>query len=170
MLVRGGRYDPQTDTWTELDEPSAPLRADTSVTWTGRELIRWGGDQRPNLRTCTALDGARYDPTSDAWTPSSTDGAPLQQFGHRALWTGGELWVWGGWCGETFYGDRAAYDPAADTWRPLPPDFIGRFEPTLWGYSIVWDGHEAIYWGGLYVPRAMTNRGARYRASNLLVP
>jgi N-acetylneuraminic acid mutarotase len=45
MLGNGGRYDPESDTWTattDVDAPS-PRKRHTSV-WTGSEMIVWGGD------------------------------------------------------------------------------------------------------------------------------
>jgi hypothetical protein len=40
--------------------------------------------------------GGRYDPVADSWTPTSTTGAPIARSSHTAVWTGGQMIVWGG--------------------------------------------------------------------------
>jgi hypothetical protein len=56
-------------------------------------MVVWGGSP-------TSLDpgtGAKYDPTSDSWTPTSTSaGDPTHRSGHAGVWTGREMIVWGG--------------------------------------------------------------------------
>ena len=37
-----------------------------------------------------------YDPASDAWTPTSTAGAPSPRRGNSVVWTGNEMVIWGG--------------------------------------------------------------------------
>jgi hypothetical protein len=72
--------------------------------------------------------------------------APLSpRIGHSAVWTGGELLLWGGRLpGGRPKGDGAAYDPAGDRWRRLPPaPLTGRF-----GHAAVWTGTEMLVWGG----------------------
>lgn len=64
----GAAYDPESDTWTVL--PPSPLapRCDHSGTWTGQELIIFGG-----MLTCGSpqvlADGnaASYDPATEEW-------------------------------------------------------------------------------------------------------
>jgi len=41
--------------------------------------------------------GARYEPLTDTWTPTSTADAPLGRYSHTATWTGSEMIVWGGY-------------------------------------------------------------------------
>ena len=43
--------------------------------------------------------------------------APRSEY--AAVWTGKEMIVWGGYSGNTQYGDGAAYDPATRTWTKL---------------------------------------------------
>ena len=40
--------------------------------------------------------GARYNPTTDSWTATSTTSAPAGRYLHTAAWTGSEMIVWGG--------------------------------------------------------------------------
>ena len=43
--------------------------------------------------------------------------APRSEY--AAVWTGKQMIVWGGYSGNTQYGDGAAYDPATRTWSKL---------------------------------------------------
>ena len=56
-------------------------------------MIVWGGgaDGPTYLNT-----GARYSPSTDSWTATSTTNAPDARTGHTAVWTGSEMIVWGG--------------------------------------------------------------------------
>ena len=64
----GAAYDPETDTWTVLPEAPIADRCDHSVTWTGSELLVFGG-----MTTCgdpnvlAVGDAAAYDPETDTW-------------------------------------------------------------------------------------------------------
>jgi hypothetical protein len=72
--------------------------------------------------------------------------SPLSpRVGHSAVWTGGDLLIWGGGpFGVRPLADGAAYDPAADRWRRLPPaPLAGRS-----GHAAVWTGTEMLVWGG----------------------
>jgi hypothetical protein len=40
--------------------------------------------------------GARYSPSTDAWSPIAATGAPAARDLHTAVWTGTEMIVWGG--------------------------------------------------------------------------
>jgi N-acetylneuraminic acid mutarotase len=99
-------------------------------------MLLWGG-------SAGTLGGFRYDPALDAWAPMSRAGEPSDRDGHRGVWTGTELIVWGGSAGPGNTGGR--YDPETDTWRPTStagaPDFR-----TF--YTAVWTGSEMLVWGG----------------------
>jgi len=54
-------------------------------------MIGWGGIGTQYFNT-----GGRYDPTLNTWTAISTTNAPTARAYHTAVWTGGEMIVWGG--------------------------------------------------------------------------
>src|SRR5205085_832769 len=98
-LNTGGRYNPSTNSWTATSIINAPeARAGHTAVWTGTQMIVWGGffrDPFPhNLNT-----GGKYNPSTDSWTATSTANAPAARTGHRAVWTGSEMIVWGGYNG-----------------------------------------------------------------------
>ena len=62
-LNTGGRYNPNTDTWTATSLANAPTpRADHTAVWTGVEMIIWGGD----------LMAFCYKPRRKGTTPTQT--------------------------------------------------------------------------------------------------
>src|SRR5262245_44748081 len=88
MLVRGGnhndgcpcqrgdgaRYDPAKDEWTPISAVGAPEpREGATAVWTGKEMIVWGGETYEGHTDLN--DGARYNPSTDTWTPVSAFGA-----------------------------------------------------------------------------------------------
>ena len=91
-LNTGGRYDPDTNSWTPTSTTNAPEgRYDHTAVWTGFEMIVWGGFNISGLNT-----GGRYNPSTDSWTATSTANAPIGRGAPTAVWTGFEMIVWGG--------------------------------------------------------------------------
>lgn len=97
--ISGTRYDPATGQWTSIPTPDwLSPRVRHSTIWSGREMIVWGGHP-PQSPVDFLHDGGRYDPTTDAWTPTSIVDAPAPRAGASAIWTGLEMLVWGGQTG-----------------------------------------------------------------------
>lgn len=89
----GWRYNPSENTWTPMASLGRPTsRLHHSATWTGREMIVWGGQRSGE----TLSDGASYDPERDVWTPLQNSGSPESRMGHTAIWTGSEMVIHGG--------------------------------------------------------------------------
>lgn len=140
-LNSGGRYRPNTNSWSPISMVGAPsARLNFTPIWTGTELIIWGGDYGT-----VYADGARYNPVTDTWRPISQVNAPSARDAYGALWTGTKLIMWGG-----FLTDQAApigyiYDPETDSWSQIhSPAFLGLRRSV----SSIWTGMQAIFWGG----------------------
>ncbi len=120
-------------------------------------MIVWGGysDGGPTNT------GGKYTPSSDTWTPTSTNNAPDQRERHTAVWTGSEMIVWGGYRYPGPINTGGRYTPSTNTWTATstnnPPE--GRDDHTA-----VWTGSEMIVWGG-YSNGGLTNTGGRYSPS-----
>jgi hypothetical protein len=152
----GAAYDPGADRWRPLSMVGAPAgRRNMTGVWTGEEFVIWGG------LGCGGADGpcgdgAAYDPARDLWRRVSARGAPSARFNHTALWTGGEMIVWGG--GEGLR-DGARYDPRADAWTPvsITDAPAGRTQ-----HVAVWTGAEMLVWGGSDGHQLFRADGGRY--------
>jgi N-acetylneuraminic acid mutarotase len=137
------------DTWDNgvLDDIPDGFR-DSSVVWTGSEMIVWGGGGGVDK-------GARYDPMTDSWRATSTLNAPEPRERHTAVWTGSHMIVWGGLGGSSpSLNTGAAYDPVSDSWTPTTTTGApaGRRNHTA-----IWTGDRMVIWGGGHL-----NSGGRY--------
>jgi N-acetylneuraminic acid mutarotase len=95
----GARYNPATDTWAPLSRENAPTpRSGHTAVWTGREMLLWGGSavKCADGTSGACGDGAAYDPGTDTWKPLSRERAPQARSSHTAVWTGSQMFVWGG--------------------------------------------------------------------------
>jgi len=139
----GARYDPATAAWTATSTTGAPsARRGHSAVWTGQEMVVWGGESVSGADQQFDT-GARYDPGSDSWQPTTTTAAPSARAGHTAVWTGTEMVVWGGrWPTPTATGAR--YEPATDQWTPMT--VTGAPSPRE-SHTAIWTGEEMIVWG-----------------------
>ena len=153
-LATGARYDPQTDTWSLMSSSHGPSgRYAHTATWTGHEMLIWGG-----LGTGAQNSGARYDPRTDVWTTITATNAPAPRFDHTAVWTGRLLLVWGGVSEGEILESGGRYDPLNDSWTPTATST--RPTPRN-GHSAVWTGNEMIVWGGLNLVSPLDS-GASY--------
>ncbi len=167
VVNTGGRYNPATDTWTATSTGSncPSPRFGSSAVWTGSEMIIWGGyglATALELRSGTALNtGARYNPSTDAWMPTSTGAnCPSARDSHTAVWSGTEMIVWGG---EDDGGNKlnsgGRYNPSSDSWTPTstgtncPSGRINHAAAWLSAGMMVWGGADAT---------GLVNTGARY--------
>jgi N-acetylneuraminic acid mutarotase len=149
----GARYTPSNDTWASIATASAPEARDHHIMlWTGREVLVWGGHAVNGGSTLNS--GARYNPTTDAWTTMSTENAPSARASFNGVWTGAEMIVFGG---TSAINTGGRYNPATDTWTSISTDGA----PGLQDHVAVWTGTEMIVWGG-YQWNGLSAVGARY--------
>jgi hypothetical protein len=111
------------DSWHRLPTAPIPARTEAAAAWTGTAMIVWGGAAGAQLDQLRS-DGVEYDPTTNAWT--TLPESPLSaREDPAAVWTGNQLFVWGGYddLGNTprAASDGALYDPMTRRWRKLPP-------------------------------------------------
>lgn len=160
----GGIYDPTADSWSLINDSSAPTeRVKHTAVWTGTDLIVWGGEDAGGA---LLNDGGVYNPVSNTWTPTKIGGAPSARSEHCAVWTGTEMIVWGGRDGpgpndKVDTGRR--YDPATDNWSAVSTLNAPSKRSE---HSAVWTGTEMIVWGGGGTsPPQPVNTGCRYNPS-----
>jgi hypothetical protein len=68
--------------------------------------LAWAYRGPANLDT-----GARYNPTTDSWTPTTLVGVPEARSSHTLVWTGREMIAWGGVNATTNLNTGALYRP-----------------------------------------------------------
>lgn len=144
-LADGAVYTPATNSWTSMAPApdSLPARDNFASVWTGRQMLVWGGyGQGDACAPCVHGDGAAYDPDSNSWTPMAP--SPVGgRGGHRAVWTGRGMLVWGGGNGAP-QADGALYDPIDDAWSRVVPGTLAARQ----GHAMVWTGQQLLIWGG----------------------
>ena len=110
-------------------------------------MLVWGGQTGP-YRERLLGDGAAYTPATNTW--SVLPASPLNaRTGMASVWTGRELFVWGGYdnvspASSHVAGDGAVYSPDTNTWRRLPSaPLSARAYATA-----VWTGTDVVVIGG----------------------
>jgi hypothetical protein len=78
-------------------------------------MIVWGGE---GYDSSNVPVGGQYDPTSDAWAPTTVIGAPVPLVEQTAVWTGTRMIVWGGSDGLLFVNDGGQYLPEGSASAP----------------------------------------------------
>jgi N-acetylneuraminic acid mutarotase len=158
-LNTGGRYDPNSNNWTATSTTNAPdARQTHAAVWSGSVMIIWGGFDDFNFVDLNT--GGRYDPNTDAWTPTTTNNAPDSRSRHTAVWTDSEMIVWGGFSNELFQdlNTGGRYNLNTNTWtatNAIAPDAREL-------HTAVWTGNEMIIWGGATFFSQGFNTGGRY--------
>ena len=150
-LNDGAAFVMPTRTWTRIAKEGAPsARLGTAAVWTGSEMIVWGGRPGPAPNgdfdaNAFIGDGAAYDPKTNRWRPLGSQWAPSARTPDRAVWTGTEMLVWGGFGKDGYLVDGARYNPATDTWRPMTTTGAPSARS---GAFVFWTGARMLVWGG----------------------
>lgn len=148
----------EAGSWSPTSVAGAPFaRRDHVAVWTGSEMIVVGGlawDSVWNQFNYTSQYG-RYDPATAAWRTSI--GAPTGLY-QKAVWTGNEMLVWGGYQAGSALAGGASFNPDAAVWVPLP---VANAPSGRYDHTAVWSGSEMIVWGGRNDTTTFAN-GARY--------
>jgi hypothetical protein len=140
----GFSWDPDTNAWTPIAESPLSGRAGAGATFTGSEIVIWGGygeGQSP------LGNGAAYDPESDSWRllPNAPIGPAIPV---ATVWTGEEVLVWGSTDRSAASTEGAAYNPSTNEWRRLPdaPAAIN-LGSAVWANGDPRQRHEMIIFG-----------------------
>jgi hypothetical protein len=167
-VMRGGRCEPYYDISCEAYPPYTgfPQYYDGgawgTAVWTGSKAIFYGGYSYFRLGPGpggygfgTGNSVTIHDPVSKSWSSIAGDAISGGRYGHRAVWTGSRMLVYGGNYSKRNYDSNfnivevhetrnslVAYDPAVNTW-----EMMGSL-PANAGTSIVWTGQALLSWGG----------------------
>lgn len=135
-------YDVAQDAWQSLPNQAAPTAANSVLVWAETELLVWGGYESGQAWQATNV-GARFNPSTTAWTPMTTVNAPAPRtMPTAAVWTGQRLFVWGGYNNAPLL-DGGLYDPVRDDWTRVTKQGA----PTKPAAIAAWTGSDVIVLG-----------------------
>ncbi len=166
----GGRYDPSADTWnaTAINPTGMPAgRNGHRAVWddTNDRMIVWGG---VGTGGAFLADGAKYDPSGNAWVTMDTLNAPSARTDFAMFWnaTLSKVVVWGGLqalTAEPYTSTGATYDAESSaldgTWAQLST--ADAPSPRA-GHSVIVGAGYVVVWGGVGTS-GTTNTGGRFR-------
>ena len=161
--MKGFKYHVPSKTWSAISSTNIPAsRKEYMSVSTGTTLIVWGGQ---NADDDYFSNGGIYNPASDSWTTIAYPNPLLNipaRIGASAIWTGTQLYVWGGgtrvaatsttthcaginYTLYTNYNDGFKYTPATGSYS----NHIGSntLSPRTY-HAGVWTGTEMVVWGG----------------------
>jgi hypothetical protein len=143
----GALYDPSADTWTPTTNTKVLTKRSAPFVWAGSVGVIWGGESAEGIFE----DGAIYNPEELnpglRWKSIPSGACPIKaRSGHRMIWTGKEVLLWGG-CDKTVcFNDGVRLDPQTLACSLLPPAPLpGRSHAVaLW----LPERKEMLIWGG----------------------
>ena len=145
------------DEWRTMPTNSEPTgRNGHSMTWSGKHIILFGGEDSSGVRN----DGYLYDPFKEEWIAISNTNAPSARKDHKAIWLGERLFVWGGVDNNgTPLDSGAIYHPEFDSWTTVSstnaPSARSKF-------ALAKTNGKVIIWGGLGSGAVSLDDGAIY--------
>jgi len=151
------------DRWRPMSTDGAPASNRHVAVWTGTEMIVWGGLH--NVGTSTEPryeahdEGAVYNRERDRWRSMSITNAPAARQHHSAIWTGTEMFVWGGSEASRDQDQPVTgglYNPVTNSWRSVAvnPVFTAPGSWTQIRVVPAWTGTEVVVAVGVVTGRA----------------
>ena len=136
-FVKIGKMLVDSDQWTTFDTFAVAPRTEALAAWTGNRLIVWGGK---NQNKWWLGDGARYDPSTETWTPIAPVSNWPASAGTKGILVGQELLVF-----SDLSSQHRSYDAAANTWRSISSTNAPKDVCTS-SSILLWTGTEVLVW------------------------
>ena len=161
----GARFNPITGAWTLMGTNNAPSTyPGSTAVWANGVFLVWGGYSLTGTAPMTTHyhnTGGRYNPANDTWLPMPAANTPAGRYGHRTVWTGTEMIVWGGIGEDGYLADGGRYHPLNNQWFSMAAQ---NAPGPRWNHSATWTGTEMIVWGGS--DGLLLFDGGRYNPAN----
>jgi len=139
-LARSKSYDPDTDDWTEIPDPTTWDESGSRGVWLGDHAVLWG--KQDTSGAC----GKLFDATTETWTEISPVDKEYCRENALVLAADGRMLVWGGSKdGELLLRSGGLFNPNTGQWSAMSLE--GAPSARL-GAQGVWTGEEVIVWGG----------------------
>jgi N-acetylneuraminic acid mutarotase len=145
-----------TNFYTDDKEPLDSSRAQAE-----NQMPKLMAPASPNC-TLPTISDAPDGCIDDTWTATSTTNAPSARYGHRAVWTGSEMIIWGGTDDINDFNTGGKYNPSMDSWTATSTT---NAPSSRYGHTAVWTGSEMIVWGGINHSGDVLGTGGRYNPS-----
>jgi len=130
-LQDGGRYDPNTNSWSAMSVAGSSVAGDAAsfAIWMNDEMLVWnGGSEARGVESVRTVELRRYAPASDSWQTSSAGWEPSFAGEALAVVRAGDRLIAVGTTGSTLRYELAGwvrtstvaayeYDPYAEVWR-----------------------------------------------------
>lgn len=120
------RYDPGTDSWTELATPTWGHYLPAGGAVGGKFYLFGGLFETTDPVGMIGQNNEAYNPATDSWTTKAK--APSVRYQDAGAALNGLLYVLGGGTGTDYQANLDVYNPRTDSWRVLNP------MPTMRGF------------------------------------
>ncbi|MFZ2096334.1 MAG: kelch repeat-containing protein [Anaerolineales bacterium] len=146
------KYDPQTNTWSNLSDKSTAVTDINSVAFGGLIYVPGG-----KLTTGMPTDRNEiYDPNSDQWSLGKSLPKPLSAYALTVY--EGRMYLFGGWDGKRVINNAYVFDFRENTWSEIPsmPTARSYAGAVVVGGKIYviggYDGNQALAVNEVYLP------------------
>jgi N-acetylneuraminic acid mutarotase len=109
------RYDPVLDRWSELDPKPLPVADVTAAVIGGKIYIPGGRTQNDEITDVLEI----YSPLDGSWQRG--ENLPVGLSAYAIVPYEGNLYLFGGWDGESYRNTVYEYNPEQDRWREMTP-------------------------------------------------
>lgn len=109
------RYDPNLDEWTMLKVKPIPVTDVSAAVIGGKIYIPGGRTQSGEITDILEI----YSPLEELWERGAD--LPVGLSGYAIVPFEGNLYLFGGWDGETYRNTVYEYNPEQDRWREMSP-------------------------------------------------
>lgn len=151
----GAVFDVATNAWSSMASAGSPgTLVAMASTWTGTELLIWGGW----TGSTNTASGWRYNPSTDTWTTMAAGGPSARNMFYIGnIWSGTQAFFWGGFYNTaTQYNNGSLYNPTSNTWSSIST--VGAPQARD-AYCVTWTGTQFFVWGGTNNNTNLNNGG-----------
>lgn len=143
-------YDPAGQgNWSVAGDWELPFStSEHTAVWTGTEMVIWGGMFSVDGDHLQSGSGRRYIAATGDWVPMQYVGDDQERVDHTAIWTGTEMFVWGGYnADDQSVGRGARYNPLLGVKGEWTESSVTLGPPRA-SHKAVWTGTQMLVWGG----------------------
>ena len=149
----GWKINPETGTFQKMASSGLPILSEGyRSAWTGQYLFVWG-----NTTSGQGIHKLYHHETNTWKAVSPTDAPAANRMLTNLIWTGEEVFTWGGksYQGDRQFDDGYCYNPTTNKWRKVAQSPLEARN----SISMLWAGKEIIVWGGWSLAKVKGQKG-----------